>query len=835
MTDPTTPPGMPVSAHFQALVESSEDAIASKTLDGIITSWNHGAERLFGYRAAEMIGQPVLRLFPPDRLAEEDMLIARIRRGERVEHYETVRVRKDGTPVHVSVTLSPILDAQGTIVGVSKIARDVGERLALQAAARHFEAVVATTQDAIVTKTLDGIVTSWNPGAERIFGYTAQEMLGQPIVRLMPPDRVHEEPLILEAIRQGQRVEHFDTVRVRKDGQLVEVSVTLSPLRDHRGQVVGASKIARNITARKAAEARLRLTAGVFTYASEGIAILDAQGRIVEVNGAMELISGYGREELLGQRPDMFASSRQGPEVHAALLQALHTDGHCRGEVWSRRKNGEAYAALLTVSVVRGDDGQVRNYVALVCDITPLRRQQEQLEHAAHHDALTDLPNRLLLSDRLQRALLQSRRHDTAVAVLYLDLDEFKAINDQRGHEVGDELLVALARRMQAVLRETDTLARMGGDEFVAVLADLPHSTGWADLVDRLLHACSDPITVGGEVLQVSASVGVAIYPHDNADADQLMRHADQAMYQAKQSGKNRYHLFDPVHDAAARSRRDQLDQITQALARQEFQLYYQPKVHMRSGAVMGVEALLRWQHPHLGLLAPGAFLPVIEGHALMEQVGAWVLQTALAQKAAWQVRGIRLPVSVNVAARQLQQPDFVLQLTQALGLHPDLDPTELELEILETSALDDLHEVTAIMQACHHLGVRFAVDDFGTGYSSLTYLRRLPAETLKIDQSFVRDMLEDREDLAIVHGVIGLAAAFGRHVIAEGVETVEHGLRLLDLGCEWAQGYGVARPMPAQELPVWLAQWQPPAAWTQHVRASTSPPAGDMQSLLNS
>ena len=439
-----------------------------------------------------------------------------------------------------------------------------------------------------------------------------------------------------------------------------------------------------------------------------------------------------------------------------------------------------------------------------------LLANEERLEHIAHYDALTHLPNRVLLADRLHQSMAQCQRLTQSLAVAFLDLDGFKAVNDQHGHTVGDGLLMALAKRMQAALREGDTLARIGGDEFVAVLVGMESPDHCVPVLERLLEAAAGVVEVGELQLQVSASIGVTLYPQDNAEADLLLRHADQAMYLAKQAGKNRYHLFDIAHETAAKNKGETLKHIRRAIDRHEFVLYYQPKVNMQTGAVIGAEALIRWQHPERGLLPPGAFLPAIEDHPISVDLGDWVIATALQQMSTWQAAGFELSVSVNIGARQLQHAGFTAQLGELLAANPSIAPCRLELEILETCALEDMARVCEVMRACQSLGVRFALDDFGTGYSSLTYLKQLPAELLKIDQSFVRDMLTDPDDLAIVQGVIGLAKAFRREVIAEGVETTAHGELLLSMGCELAQGYGIARPMPAADLPGWVANWRP-------------------------
>ena len=472
---------------------------------------------------------------------------------------------------------------------------------------------------------------------------------------------------------------------------------------------------------------------------------------------------------------------------------------------------------MLTISAIYDDQGIIRNYVALCSDITALKQHERQLEHIAHYDVLTTLPNRVLLADRLHQCMLQEPRRGQLLAVAYLDLDGFKAINDKYGHETGDQLLISLASRMKETLREGDTLARMGGDEFVAVLLDLKNVENCIPMLERLLVAAAEPLAIAEFTLQVSASVGVTFYPQsEDVDADQLLRQADQAMYQAKLAGKNRYHIFDADQDRSVRGHHESLEHIRHALAEREFVLYYQPKVNMRTGSVIGAEALIRWQHPERGLLPPSVFLPVIEDHPLAVEIGEWVIDSALMQMELWHAAGLNIPVSVNVGARQLQQDSFVDHLREILVNHPFVSSSDLTIEVLETSALEDISRVSQIIESCREIGVTFALDDFGTGYSSLTYLKRLSVAQLKIDQSFVRDMLDDPDDLAILDGVLSLATAFRRQVIAEGVETVDHGAMLLQLGCELAQGYGIARPMPAADLPGWANTWRPDSSWSK-------------------
>ena len=580
--------------------------------------------------------------------------------------------------------------------------------------------------------------------------------------------------------------------------------------RDADGRILRMTGTTTDITERKLAEEKLLLAATVFEHAREGIIITDAVGRIVKVNETFSQITGYARAEVLGRAARMLRSTQHRPPFSTTLWRDLRSSGYGSGEVWCQTQAGKVFAAMLTVSAVKDSRGQTQNLVAFFTDITQSKAQQRQLERIAHFDALTGLPNRVLLAEQLLKSIAQCGALDLSLAVAYLDLDGFKNINDRHGHAVGDELLIAVSKRMKAVLRDGDVLARIGGDEFVAVLSRLAQPRDCEQALARLLEAASEPVTVGELSLKVSASIGVASFPQDGTDPDRLVRHADQAMYLAKQAGKNRFHLFDVAHDLALKTQRDSLSQLREALHRQEFVLHYQPKVNIRSAAVVGAEALIRWQHPERGLLPPANFLPLIADQLLSVELGECVIGEALRQMAAWREQGLDLPVSVNIGALQLQQANFVERLSALVGT----EPCGLQLEVLETSALEDLSQMSKLMHACQAFNVSFALDDFGTGYSSLTYLRHLPIKLLKIDQTFVRDMLTDPDDLAIVNGVIGLAKAFGREVIAEGVESAAHGAKLLALGCELAQGYGIAGPMPPTAMPSWVAAWGARPDW---------------------
>lgn len=555
-------------------------------------------------------------------------------------------------------------------------------------------------------------------------------------------------------------------------------------------------------------EAEQRLAASVFSNTHDGIVITDADNLIIDVNNAFCSMTGYQRDEVIGQRPSLLKSGRHPVEFYVALWRAILVAGHWNGEIWNRKKNGDIYVALSSISLVRDEKGDIHHYIGLFADITSLKNHEYDLERVAHYDALTGVPNRVLLADRMSQALAQTKRSRKSMAVCYLDLDGFKLVNDLYGHDAGDQLLIEISHRIKDCLRNGDTVARIGGDEFVLILLELNKESECDAILERMLLSVAEPVTLHGNKLGVSASLGFTIFPDDASDAETLMRHADQAMYVAKQSGKNRFHRFDPQLDRITLAHGELIAQIESGLDNHEFVLFFQPKVNMRSGEIIGNEALIRWNHPRRGLLSPMDFLPAINDSDLIIKLGDWVLRHALECQEIWAQQGIKTTISVNVAPRHLLQDDFTLQLKTHLAQHPNIDPNFLELEILETAALEDIGKVSEVMRECQKLGVSFALDDFGTGYSSLTYLKSLPAQTLKIDQSFIRDMLNDTEDLAIVEAIINLTQIFHREVIAEGVETIVHGQKLLSLGCDYAQGYGIAKPMPFKEVAAWMALW---------------------------
>ena len=603
----------------------------------------------------------------------------------------------------------------------------------------------------------------------------------------------------------------FEEPLMTSGGKSIWLRTSKVPLRNQDNEIIGLLGIYENITEHKRAKDKLEQLSGEqqAMLDNELVGIVRTQNRrIVWNNKAVNRIYGYGPGELEGQSvrilyPDDADFLAKGEDIYAQL----NSHGSYRAQVEMVRKDGEKLWIDINGAHLSGTNDE---FLWLLADITPIKKYQDEVEQIAFHDILTGLPNRLLVSDRLKQSLAQAERAEQSLAVCYLDLDGFKPVNDSFGHEAGDKLLIEIARRLQTSVRANDTVGRLGGDEFVLLLTNLENTHEVYEVLQRVMEAIAQPVVIDEtHEVNVTASIGIALFPQDSKDPDTLLRHADQAMYVAKESGKNRYFLFNIEQDATMKAEQDIMAGISGGLGRNEFVLYYQPKVNMKTGAVIGAEALIRWQHPEQGLLLPAAFLPLVEAYPSGVELGEWVIDAVFAQLTEWHEQNFDIPVSVNIGTHHLQQVGFVRGLRERFAAHPAVQPGHIELEIVESSAMEDLDNTSQTLQACNEIGLQFAIDDFGTGYSSLTYLKRLPVDILKIDQSFVRGMLNDPEDLSIIEGVIGLAKAFHYQVIAEGVETASHGERLLTLGCDLAQGYAIARPMPGAELPEWVATWQ--------------------------
>ena len=635
----------------------------------------------------------------------------------------------------------------------------------------------------------------------------------------LPTTGLHQQhkQLYLESYQRTQQQAHNYRVALYLLGLLLTAYLVVTFFRlihSQKSLKTAYKEITKRYHEQLRVEKLLTFHDAVFQSANEGMTITDAKGTILDVNPSFSRITGYSREEAIGNNPRVLKSGRHNLDFYKTMWKSIIESGHWRGEIWNCNRQGDIYPEILSITAIYETDNQISNYVAVFTDISEIKNYEDQLQQMAFYDALTGLPNRILLTDRLHQLMAMTKRTEQLLAVCFIDLDGFKEVNDSFGHESGDLLLIEMSHRLKKESRSEDTIARIGGDEFILLLSGATQIVTYEKTIVRILKTIAEPVQIKNNTASVSGSIGITFYPHDNNDADTLLRHADQAMYQGKQQGKNCYHLFDPKTDTQIRQKNASIARIERALLDHEMVLYYQPKVDTKKGLVCGMEALIRWQHPEKGLILPNEFLPIIEDDDLIIAIGEWVIESALKQLHCWLTQGLELSVSINVASRHLQDADFLNHLVQSLSVYPDIKPSQFEIEILETAALNDIEQISNIIFKGQEIGISFALDDFGTGYSSLTYLKRLPAQTLKIDQTFVKDMLVDPDELTIVHGVLGLASAFERKVVAEGVESNEHGELLIQLGCFILQGYGIAKPMPAKDISNWISNWEPAPNW---------------------
>ena len=737
--------------------------------------------------------------------------------------YDEPQTTPDESKIWLRTSKIPLVDTvSNKIIGVLGVYDDITKQKNLEDSLQGSEHFLRQSQHnaGIGSYNLDINTMFWKSSAtlDEIFGIdTDYEHSFNGWTKLIYPDDQEEMFTYFQenVLKQSQKFDHEYRI-VRHNDQAVRWVYGLGKLEcDETNTPVAMLGTIQDITERKEYEESIKLKKiefeTIFNTSKDGIAIVDMESNFLDFNDAYLEMLGFTREELLTRSCISLSAPEDREHVNEAMKTTVQTGFLVGFEKTCQRKNGTRLFINTTATVLPDKKRILIN----TKDITESKKHETELEYIANYDSLTGLPNRVLNADRLRQAMIQAKRNNNQIAVLYLDLDGFKEVNDRYGHSVGDKLLIALSLKMKETLREGDTLARLGGDEFIAILGNMDDISSALPIMQRVLDVAGNPIEVDNTNIQVTVSIGVTFYPQrDDVDADQLIRQADSAMYQAKQSGKNRYHIFDSEHDRTVRTQFENVERIKQALENNEFVLYYQPKVNMKTDALIGAEALIRWQHPQEGIIPPLQFLPIIENHPLAVQLGEWVINEAISQIERWQQQGLRLPLSVNVGARQLLQGDFVERLQWILSQHENFDTSLLEIEVLETNALADIIQASKIIRECKLMGIKFALDDFGTGYSSLTYLKQLPVKTLKIDQSFVRNMLDDQDDLAILEGILGLAKAFSREVIAEGVETHKHAYQLLLLGCELAQGYGISRPMPAEKMIEWSQEWNKTHTW---------------------
>jgi diguanylate cyclase (GGDEF)-like protein/PAS domain S-box-containing protein len=783
-------------------------AIQSIDRDGIVRLWNRTSAELYGIPGPQAIGRPLEQLAP--RQGQQKEFAAAVQQiwntGEPPSPCDWQIGTAAGKARWVYSTLFPVFRG-GQVHRIFCLDFDVTERKlaeqALLVTGSNFRAFFERTADAILL-IRDGEITEINAAALKLFGYASKDEIGgQYPEGLSPPcqpDGQSSRDKALEMIRLAQETgnQRFDWLHItHKQAQFwTEVLLTLIPI---NGESL-LYAVVRDISERKAAEQSLYLAAQVFESGREAILITDQDQKIISINKAFTDLTGYQLEQVIGQTPHMFCSGKHDTTFYQELWAALKANDHWQGEIWDRHHDGHHYPLWLGITTVRDRERRITNYIAMFADISARKASEEHTRHLAEHDFLTDLPNRVLLLDRMGQALGAARRNQTQVAVLYLDLDRFKYINDSLGHAVGDKLLQTVAERLKKCVRGIDTVSRHGGDEFVVMLADIGGVGQAAHIAANMMQALAQPYRISDYEFAITASIGISIYPDDGDDIETLVRNADTAMYHAKESGRNSYQFYSNEMNVRIMERVTLENSLKKAIGNHEFVLQYQPELEMRSGKVIGAEALIRWNHPDFGMLSPARFIAVAEDCGLLVPIGDWVLRTACRQARLWLDKGWPLVVSVNISVGQFRQKNLLQSIADALEA-ASLEPGYLELEITEALLMEEAGSTLKTLNALKQMGVRLAIDDFGTGYSSLNYLKRFPVDKLKIDRSFVHEISGDPDDAAVISAIIVMAKSLHFKVIAEGVETHDQYSFLQAQGCDECQGNYLGPPMLPAEM----------------------------------
>jgi diguanylate cyclase (GGDEF)-like protein/PAS domain S-box-containing protein len=659
-------------------------------------------------------------------------------------------------------------------------------------------------QESIITLDLEGYITGWNKSAERLFGYTGSEVIGKHILFLYADPEDEDSSFQDVFLEQGGR--EMEVRRRRKSGEAFWASLKLSLVRDAEGDPTGVIGFLSDITERIESQETLRLHARIFEHSDEGILITDADGRIVSVNHAFSRITGYTEAEAVGETPRLLRSGLHGASFYQDIWRRIEIEGSWQGEIQDRRKSGEIYPTWVSISSVKNAEGRITHYFSIFSDITERKRSEERIHYLAYYDSLTELPNRALFYKLVDQALAEARRNRQHGALLFIDLNRFKPINDTLGHGVGDRLLQLIGRRLRETLRTEDVVARLGGDEFVVALFDIARRDHAGVVAQKLLASLDPAFVIDDHELRVGAAIGISVYPQDGFDTETLLRLADIAMYRAKQSGDDGYAFYSHEMNQRALDRLKIENELRNAIQRDELLLHYQPKVDIASGRIIGAEALVRWRHPERGMVAPGDFVPVAEESGIIVQISAWVLDAAVRQAHAWQQADLRpVKIAVNLSARDFSAslPQRVDAVLEKHGLAAEW----LELEITESMLMHSAEHVIGVMDELAGRGIALSLDDFGTGYSSLSYLKRFPIDTLKIDRSFVDHIPADPNDCAIAGAIASMAKQLGHKVIAEGVETGEQLGFLRGVGCDEFQGYLFSPPVDAERFAAMLRE----------------------------
>ena len=672
---------------------------------------------------------------------------------------------------------------------------------------QRFRATFNQAAVGIAHVALDGRWLRVNHKLCDITGYDEEALLSRDFQSITHPNDLHDGLEGMRRMMAGEISSHTVEKRyIRKDGSLVWINLTISLAHTMTGEVDYFIAVSEDITTRKEATEHLRLFARIFDSVNEGIIVTDTDRNMMFVNPAFSAITGYSAAETLGKNPRLLHSSLMDEAFYQKMWRGISETGRWQGEVINQRRDGEKFVEWLSINTLKDQRGEASHYIAVFSDISERKSVEERLAYMAQHDFLTDLPNRLLLMDRLEQAIAHAEREQNKVAIMFLDLDTFKAVNDMLGHQIGDELLQEVANRIRSTARASDTVSRQGGDEFIIMLPEVENADAVASIAANLLEVIAAPYLINGNEIDVTTSIGISVFPEDGRDVNSLIKHADAAMYHAKENGRNNYQFFTDEMNRRALERMAIDKKLRHALERNEFYLHYQPQVDLRSGRIIGVEALLRWDNLETGIIPPEKFIHIAEDNGLIVPIGEWVLREACRQNSEW--RGLGLPeitMAVNLSAVQFRQKNLG-EMIMGILRDSGLAPSGLELEITEGAVMQDAEAVILLLRKLKEMGVKLAVDDFGTGYSSLSYLKRFPIDKLKIDQSFVRDVTVDVDDAAIVSTIISMARNLNLRAIAEGVETAGQLAFLMQQECDEMQGFHFSKPLSAESLTRLLA-----------------------------
>jgi diguanylate cyclase (GGDEF)-like protein/PAS domain S-box-containing protein len=793
---------------FRGTFDQAAVGIAHVGLDGSWLRVNGKLCDIVGYSEDELLHLTFQDITHPDDLDLDLNYVWRMLAGEISTYTMEKRyIRKSGDIVWVNLTVSLIRKIDGDPDYFIAVVEDITDRKRVETLLvnerERIKAILDKVGDPIFVKDNDHRIVLANPAFYEMFGIDESSAIGKTLAEMVPADEREHFLAVDRRVLDTGRADISEESLTLNDSTRTVVT-TKTRFIDSQGDryIVGSIH---DITERKLIDAQVRIAATVFD-SQEGMTVTDANATILRVNPAFTRITGYTSEEAVGQNPRILKSGRQDDDFYVHMWDRIVREGVWEGEIWNRRKNGEIYPEYLIITAVKDDTGAVTNYVATFNDITLSKASAEEIKNLAFYDQLTSLPNRRLLLDRLRKALATLSRSGREGALLFLDLDNFKNLNDTLGHDIGDLLLRQVAGRLTACVREGDTVARLGGDEFVVMLEDLSErdieAAAQAGVIaNKIITALNQPYQLDIHSYQNTPSIGITLIREYDQGVEELLKQADIAMYQSKKDGRNTIRFFDPKMQESLRERVQLENDLCQALAEMQFELYYQIQVN-RTNQPVGVEALIRWQHPERGLLGPAEFIPHAEESGLILSIGNWVLESACKMLKSWQVdeRMRNLVLSINVSAKQFHQADFATHIGERIA-HYGIDPTRLKLELTESLLIVDTDDTISKMRALNTLGIRLSLDDFGTGYSSLQYLKRLPLEQLKIDKSFVTDIETDSDDRAIVTTVIAMAKNLKVEVIAEGVETEAQKLFLIEKGCDRFQGYLFGRPQPWKQM----------------------------------